>query len=316
MVEADRLVDVVVRIAGRIQTLNVEEGDWVRKGDILAEIENGRERVQQRQAELRLEEQRRLLERNEAMLAEDLVSRQVYDDAKSAHDLAEADRDLARIAVEETIIRAPFAGQVTERRVVLGQQVAVTTPLFTLADFEPLRVRIHLPETIARKVAVGQRVLVTAEAAAEPLPGKVERISPVVDPATSTVRLTLLLEGGARSARVGGFVKVRVTTETHTEALTVPKIALVEEGGLRNVFVAAADSVRKVEINTGLYDESHVEVLDGLVAGDFVVVLGQGGLRTGSKIEALNAVAVDWPSASGPAAGGETSGQVALTPDD
>ena len=55
--------------------------------------------------------------------------------------------------------------------------------------------------------------------------------------------------------RVGGFVKVRITTDTHNDALAVPKTALVEEGGLRSVFVAEADTVRKVEINTGLYDE-------------------------------------------------------------
>jgi hypothetical protein len=137
-------------------------------------------------------------------------------------------------------------------------------------------------------------VLILGAALAGPISAHVERIAPVVDPATSTVQITLRIEERARELRVGGFVKVRVTTDTHTEALAVPKLALVEEGGLRSVFLAEADTVRKVEVSTGLYDESHVEVLDGVEEGAFVVSLGQGGLRTGSRIDVLNATMVGW----------------------
>jgi membrane fusion protein (multidrug efflux system) len=122
----------------------------------------------------------------------------------------------------------------------------------------------------------------------------------VVDPATSTIRLTLLLDDGAAGARVGGFAKVRITTDTRHEALALPKLALVEEGGLRSVFVAEADSVRKVEVRTGLYDESHIEVLEGVEEGEFVVTLGQGGLRTGTKIEALNGPEVGYAPEAAP----------------
>jgi membrane fusion protein (multidrug efflux system) len=222
------------------------------------------------------------------MQDEELISQQEFDDVQSAYKLAEAERDLARIALEETLIRAPFDGRVTERKVVLGQQVALTTPAFTLGDFSPLRVRVHLPENVARKVNAGQRVLVTPEAVDAALEAVVERVSPVVDPTTSTVRLTLLLDEQDSAARVGSFVKVRITTDQHHDALAIPKVALVEEGALRSVFVAEADTVRKVEIATGLYDETHVEVLEGLFDGDYIVTMGQGGLRTGTVIKALN----------------------------
>lgn len=297
VVEADRLVDMYAKVTGRVHVLNVEEGDWVAEGQVLAELENDRERIQLRQAELKLADQQRNLERNEAMMAEELISRQVYDDVKAAFDLAETDRDLARIALDETIIRAPFAGQITDRKIVHGQHVPLGSALFTLADFQPLRVRVHLPETIAQKVSQGQRVLVYPEAQAEPCEAVVERVAPVVDPATSTIRLTLQLKGDAEAIRVGGFVKVRITTATRRETLAIPKLALVEEGGLRSVFVAAADTVRKVEIRTGLFDETHIEILDGVDAGDFIITLGQGNLRTGSLINPLNAAEVGWPGA-------------------
>jgi RND family efflux transporter MFP subunit len=294
VIEADRLVELVSRIQGRVSILNVEEGDWVEKGRILAELENDRERIQLRKAELTLGDKERLRDRNARMLEEELISQQEYDDVESAWHLAKAERDLAEIALEETRIRAPFSGQVTERMIVEGQQLAAASPAFTVGDFSPLRVRVHLPEAIARKVEPNQRVLVTPEAADKPLEAIVERVSPVVDPATSTVRLTLLLADGEKVAQVGGFVKVRITTEEHADALAIPKLALVEEGSLRSVFVAEADTVRKVEIETGLYDESHIEILEGLFSGDYVVTMGQGGLRTGTHIDALNGGAVGY----------------------
>ncbi len=294
VIEADRLVELVAKTTGRVRTVNVEEGDWVEEGQILAEMENDRERIQLRKADLTVADKKRQLERSQSMLDEELISRQEYDDQESAAKMAEAERDLAAIALEDTRIRASFAGRITDRKVVPGQQLAIAAPAFTIGDFVPLRVTVHLPEAIARKVSTGQRVLVSPDAVDEALEAVVERIAPVVDPTTSTVRLTLLLDGEHAAARVGGFVKVRITTDQHHDALSIPKTALIEEGALRNVFVAEADTVRKVEIETGLYDETHVEVLEGLFAGDFVVTMGQGGLRTGTLIKSLNGEAVGY----------------------
>lgn len=309
VIEADRLVELVSRIQGRISSVAVEEGDWVEKGQVLAELENGREAIQLRKAELSLDDKVRLLERNRSMLEEELISRQEFDDVESAWRLAAAERDLARIALTETRIRAPFAGQITDRMVVPGQQVAALAPVFTLGDFSPLRIRVHLPENVARKVEPGQRVLISPEALEETCEATVERISPVVDPVTSTVRLTLLMNDDSEGVRVGGFAKVRITTDRHHDALAIPKRALVEEGALRSVFIAEADTVRKVEVRTGLYDETHVEVLEGLESGDHIVTMGQGGLRTGSVIKPLNAEEVGYGapvSEIDPAAGDDT----------
>ncbi len=298
VIEADRMVDLVSRSMGRVEKVNAEEGDWVEEGVVLAQLENKREKIQLRKAELALQDKSRQLARSEKMLSEELISRQEFDDVESGWKLAEAERDLSRIALEDTRIRTPFAGQVTSRLVVQGQQVIASQAAFTLGDFSPLRVRVHLPESIALKVGAGQRVLISPESSEKPLEAVVERISPTVDPNTSTVRLTLLLADDVAQARVGGFVKVRITTDRHQDALAIPKLALVEEGALQSVFVAEADTVRKVEIETGLYDESHVEVVEGLFEGDFVVTMGQGGLRTGSSIKALNGLEVGYKAAA------------------
>lgn len=293
-VEADRQVSLVAKTVGRVRKVDVEEGDWVKQGDVLAQLENDREDIRLRQEELRLDEKERELTRAKSLLEQNLVTQENFDAARSAFELAKTERDFAAVALEDTYIRAPFDGQITARLVVPGQHINVSEPLFTLVDFTPLRVRVALPEAVARKVQAGDRVQLVTEAREETYPAVVERIAPVVDPSTSTVRLTLLVDGENEGLRVGGFVKVRITTDTHADALSIPKVALVEEGALRSVFVAEADSVRKIEIRTGLWDDSSIEVLDGIREGDYVVALGQGGLRTGSKIEVLNSEEVGW----------------------
>jgi len=285
-IEADRLVEVPCRAAGRVRVVHAEEGDWVESGDIMAELENDRQKVELRRAELKLAEQQRKLERSRQMQAEELISEEEFDTIQATHDQAVAERDLAQITLDETYVKAPYDGQVTNRTVVDGQQVQSGIAAYTLADFSPLRVRVHLPEPIAAKVNVGEIVVLETEIEGAELSAEVERVSPVVDPATGTVRVTLRLPEGAR-ARVGGFVKARLTTDRKRDVLAVPKLALVEEGGMRSVFVAEADTVRKVEIATGLYDETHIEITGGLEEGWSVVTLGRGGLRTGSHIEVL-----------------------------
>jgi membrane fusion protein, multidrug efflux system len=294
VIEADRHVDLVSKASGRVRSVNVEEGDWVERGQVLAELENDEQKILLRQSELKEKDAKRELTRRESLLAQNLITQEDFDATKSTFDLAVTDRELANVRVVDTQIIAPFSGQVTRRSIVPGQHVNASESAFTLVDFEPLRVRVHLPEVIARKVSPGDAVNLDVEAMDRPVPATVERISPVVDPSTSTVRLTLLVEEDQETLRVGGFVKVRITTDTQTDALSIPKVALVEEGGLRSVFLAEADSVRKVEVRTGLYDESHIEVLDGLETGDYVVTLGQGGLRDGSHIDVLNATEVGW----------------------
>ncbi|HOX26220.1 MAG TPA: efflux RND transporter periplasmic adaptor subunit [Candidatus Krumholzibacteria bacterium] len=285
-IQADRLVAVTCRAAGRVRTVAVEEGDWVEAGQVLAELENDRQRVDLRRAELNLEDQRRKLSRTEKMLTGELISQEEFDAIQVAHDQAEAERDLARIALEETFVKAPFAGQITVRNVVAGQQVQAGQEAYTVADFTPMRVRVHLPEPVVVKIRVGEDVILESEGTGTELVAAVERISPVVDPGTGTVVVTLRLPD-TPGVRVGGFVKARLTTDRKVDVLAVPKLALVDEGGLRSVFVAEADTVRKVEITTGLYDETHIEVTGGLEEGWSVVTLGRGGLRTGSRIEVL-----------------------------
>jgi membrane fusion protein (multidrug efflux system) len=110
-----------------------------------------------------------------------------------------------------------------------------------------------------------------------------------VDPATSTVKVTLRVDEASGEVRVGSFIRARVTTDVHEDAVAVPKKAIVPEAGASYLFVAEADTVRKVEVATGYADDTHIEIESGLQLGDRVVVVGQGGLRQGTRVRDLAA---------------------------
>jgi multidrug efflux system membrane fusion protein len=142
------------------------------------------------------------------------------------------------------------------------------------------------------RLAVGQTVDLFSDV--DPslrLTGVVGRIAPAVDPATSTVKVTLHVDAAGGPVRVGSFVRARITTDVRRGAVAVPKKSLVPEAGVTYLYLAEADTVRKIPVTTGYTDESFTEIVSGIAAGDRVVCVGQGGLRHGSKIRLLAAAA-------------------------
>jgi len=284
--EATRQVDLISKAQGQIVSLRLEEGDFVKEGQILMEIDHREDDLLVEQSEVKAQVAKRELERMKGLQAKGLGSEQDFEVKKETADVAALEENLSRVRRDDKIVRAPFDGQITVRHVELGQTVKPGDPLFSIADVSPLEVRLYLPEKIVTTLAPGQPVEIRSDVdAGRPLDGRVSRIAPAVDPATSTVKVTLEVENATGSARVGSFVRGRITEDV----ITVPKKALVAEAGMNYLFVVEADSVQKVPVTTGYSDDDYMEITSGLDLGDRVVTVGQGGLRPGSKIRDLAA---------------------------
>jgi membrane fusion protein (multidrug efflux system) len=222
------------------------------------------------------------------MVEKGLGSDRDFEEKRELAEVAELEHNLAKVRLDNKILRAPYAGQITVRSVELGQTVNPGDALVDIADVSPLEVRIFLPEKVVSKLHPGQQVEIRSDIdPGTPFPGTVDRIAPAVDPATSTVKVTLQVENPAETARVGSFVRARITTDVAQDVVAVPKRALVPEAGVNYLFVAEADSVRKVPVTTGYADDDYIEITEGVSIGDQVVTVGQGGLRQGTKIKDL-----------------------------
>ena len=198
----------------------------------------------------------------------------------------ELESQIARneVLVSNTLINAPFAGRITERTVQLGQTVSASDNLFKLATFSPLFADIFLSEQDSRRVKAGQEVEVTlGSGEEETVIGRVARVSPVVDNATGTVKVTAELRGAGADFRPGAFVRVAIETDVRGETVLIPKRAIIEQDGESFVFVNNGETAVRRAVELGYEDGDAVEVRSGVAPGDKVIVAGQGKLKDGDK---------------------------------
>ncbi len=196
-----------------------------------------------------------------------------------------AEGEQVELEVSRTRILAPFRGYITHRTVEIGQTVRNLDALFRLGAFSPLFADVHLSEREASRINPGQTAMVSlGSAGTDRIQGKVIRISPIVDDATGTVKVTVNLSPSGKSFKPGAFVRVDIETDTRLEALLIPKRALLEEDGQDFVFVVQGTTADRRKIKLGYSDDQDVEVRNGVSPGDRVVVAGQGNLTQGAKV--------------------------------
>jgi len=297
-VEPSVAVPIAPRVAGRIVALHVDEGDRVRRGQVLARLEdaNLRQATEQLEAQARLA--RQTLERARMLLQRGLGS--VADRDKALADSQAADAAVARSREELAFmtLTAPAAGLIVRRDGEIGQYIAVNQPIFHLqiATAAPLRVTAEVDEEDIAQVAVGQPVVIHADAFPDRVfDGEVSEITPAGDATTRSFRVRIRLPGDT-PLRVGMTADANIIIDRHTDALLVPATALVDG----NVWIVRDGRLARVAVRTGVRGENGVEVLDGISAQDAVVSVPAAGLREGQRARvATPARAATTPGQSG-----------------
>lgn len=279
-------VEVLAESEGRLAHLEVDEGQRVTKGQVLAELAQGDAPMALEKAKVRLQNAELEYERTSKLADEGLVSPADRDQAVMELGVAKQELAEAEWRLEKTLIRAPFSGQVTKRSTQVGQDVRLGDGLFTVASFDPLVARIYLAEKDVLALDRGRPVRIVLKADEEvAFDGKIHQIAPVVDTATGTVKVTVEAIRPPAEVRPGSFVRVDVVKERRPDALVVPREALVRELQKTYVFVANGGVAHKREVATGIEEGAVVEAAAGLSAGDRVIVAGQGALKDGSPVK-------------------------------
>jgi len=235
-------------------------------------------------------------------MGKELISREEHDRLTVDFEVSRQELAEAEWALAQTVVRAPFGGRVTVRHIQRGQHIRQGDQLFQITDFDPLIARIYLSETDVAGLQPGTpvRILLNANPGFE-LDASIRQISPVVDTATGTVKVTIEATSPPSEVRPGSFVSIHVVRETHESALLVPREAVLRELQSSHVFVANGDTVSKRTVTVGLEESGEVEILEGIERGERVVVAGQGGLREGAQIRILGE---DDESPAGPSEAG------------
>lgn len=289
-IEAYAEARVVAKVGGEIVELLVEEGDVVREGQVLARLDGDRLRLEAQQSEARLQQLRRDFARNGDLRKRGLISEGDFDKIQYEMEALEASYELARLELGYTEIRAPIDGVIAERFAKTGNTIAVGDPVYQVVSLEPLVAYLHVPEREYRRIRGGMPASVAVDAlGGTRLDARIARVSPVVDPQTGTFKITVEVSDPESRLKPGMFARIGIVSDMHANALQIPRSALVDDAGEPAVFVVSDDVAALRAVQTGYTANGNIEVTDGLADGEKIVVVGQTGLRDGTRVQVVNA---------------------------
>lgn len=284
-----RSVGVNAQLGGALLSMRVEEGDVVRAGQVLAEIDSRELRAQLRSAEASLALARSTAERSATLFKDRVVTAAENERDQAALASAQATVDALRTRLGYALVRAPIAGVVTEKRSEAGDVIGAQSRLFTIADVSPLVVRVQVSELDITGISVGQTADVSVDALGGTVfKGTVRRIFPAADSVTRMVPVEVELGGGAaRQLRPGYLARVTVRLGEREGVVLAPASAVVGSRDARAVFLKIGDKVERRAVRIGQVSGTVVEILEGLQPGDTVVTLGADQLRDGASVRVV-----------------------------
>lgn len=284
-VDSDRMAAISLETSGVVDTIRVEEGDLVTAGQVLATLKNPQLKGEAERAEAAWRRAEEEYQSVSGLFEQGFVSRNAYEEAAHAFDNAKLSRRQAVEADAARVVTSPIAGTVSFRNLRFGEAVTTGLAAFRVVDLTALKVEVNLPEKDLARVALGQTARLTSEVLeGVEVAGKVLRISPVVDAASGTVKVTIAVDPGQTSLRPGMFVAADIVTATREGALLLPKRALVYEAGEPRAFVVDGGKAVRRALELGFTEQDRVEVVKGVADGESVVVVGQSILRDGALV--------------------------------
>lgn len=288
--EAEMSVDIVAETAGVVEQLHVEEGQRVNRDQTLAVVNFEELKLAKDKAHMALLEAEKVFNREKSMFEEDLGSREAFETAEFSFSQAKLDYENARVRFQKSMIKAPFAGTITERFITKGQYMPMNQKAFSLVNQDILKVNVFIPEERISMIRSAMHADLVSEAMDRVFNGTVKRVSHVVDPSTGTVKVTIYVKAD-QDLRPGMFVKVRILTDTIEDALLIPKKAVVYQNDRKYVFLLEGDEgeAQQVELKTGYQNDMFFQSLnDELKEDTQIIVAGQNGLKDKAKVRIAN----------------------------
>lgn len=248
-VEAEWKVDILAEGIGECMEVFVEEGDTVKKGTVLAELDKKEAQASLSQAEVQMRQRKVEFDRAELASKDGLISSAEYDSAYFVYQQSVENRNMLQVRVDNLTIIAPIDGLVTTRHIQKGMLVSQGMAAFSIVDPTSFMVAINPPEKELHRLHIGQVAEVTIDALqGERFQAKVRRINPSVDPVRGTIKVLLEFEEETRKRlREAAFARVKLVMETHENVLLVAKDAVVGENARKYLFVAREAEAEALE---------------------------------------------------------------------
>jgi membrane fusion protein (multidrug efflux system) len=294
-------VKVSALVGGRVNIVSVAEGDSVRRGQVIAELDRQPMDDQRRQAaaaveqaKAQVENARLNLQRNQQLFERGIAAGKEVEDARAQMAGAQAALDTASAAlstadrnVERAAVRSPIAGQVVKRMVSVGEQVDGTAaqPIAEIANLDRVELAANVPSEYLSRIKPGQTATLTSDAfPGRTFAGSVLAIAPAVDATTNAGLVRIRIANADRALKVGMFAECRITLGERRNTLTVPPSAIVKTDAGAAVYVLSGDTAQRTVVKVGLEQPTAAEILSGVKEGDTVLTSSVYGLGEKAKV--------------------------------
>jgi membrane fusion protein (multidrug efflux system) len=296
---ANEQVTLAAPVTERVMRLGFDDGDFVRKGQMIAVLNQGQEAAQLSEAQARQRETSQQLARIQTLKRRGFATQSSLDTQVAAASAARAQAAEARASIGERVITAPFSGYASLRTISPGAIVSSGTAIATISDISTIKLDFPVPETLLSTIKPGLTIAAVAAAYPDqPFRGQIATVDPVIDPNTRSVVVRAHLPNPDGKLKPGMLLTVSIETAPRL-GLSVPELAVVGEGDQRFVYVVGRDGkAKRTPVKTGLRSAGRIEIVEGLEAGQAVVTEGVVKLADGMKVK------VAGPNAGAQAAGG------------
>jgi len=275
----DEEVDLSFETSGKITAINFQEGSVVKKGDVLAKVNDQplKAQLSRYEAQVKLAEDR--VFRQNILLEKDAVSKEAYEQATTDLAMLKADIAIVNSNIALTELRAPFDGVIGLRNVSEGAYASPSVVIAKLTKISPLKIDMYLPERYSSFVSIGTPLTFTVEGINKEFNAIVYAKESKVDVETRTIAVRALYPNTYSELQPGRFVAVKIRMHKIDDAIAIPTEAIVPEMGVDKVFVYRSGKVHSIPVTSGLRTEALIQVVEGLNIGDTVVTSGTLQLR-------------------------------------
>lgn len=290
ILEAPEEASVIAKVNGIIEAINVEEGDYVTAGQVLASIESKRFELKLQQVAAQVSRLENELARIEKVHGKNLVATDTYDKLKWQYQEALVSLDIAKLDLAETRIIAPIDGYIASRDVKKGNLVQqyASTPLFHIVQTKKLHGIIHLPAQEFSSVHIGQVADITVNQ--QTFSANVERVSPIVDKDSGTFKVVLDIANPDNTLKVGMFSRARLLKDSHINTVLIPKEAVMTIDNQHTVFVMQNNIATRHTVDIGYSNDNVIEILSGITADQHVITAGQNSLKDQAKVHQIESL--------------------------
>ena len=286
---ANESVVIAPEIAGRISALPFTEGDEVKRGDIIAKLDDDilQAELTKAYSDLTLAESNR--NRAMTLAKQGTGTQRAKDEAMAAYDVAQANVALAKSRLSKATIRSPLTGKVGIRSVSTGLYVSPGDRIVEVAEVDPIKVDFRVPELALRNISVGQSIIVTVDAfPGRSFEGKIYVIDPIVDANGRAIRLQAQIPNKDGTLLPGLFARIQIVTDQRENAVIIPEASVFANGTSRFVYRLEDGRAVLTEVKLGLRQPGRVEIIDGLKPKAMIVTAGHQKIRDGNRISVLN----------------------------